>query len=51
MQGAAYEAVVLHRECAATQQMQQDRLHRECAATQQMQQDRLAQRVKDADYD
>jgi len=26
MQGAAYETVVLHRECAATQQMQQDRL-------------------------
>ncbi len=34
MQGAAYEAVVLHRELVTTQQMQQDR---------------LAQRVKNAD--
>ena len=36
MQGAAHEAVVVHREWAATQQMRQDR---------------LARRVKNADYD
>jgi len=36
MQGVAHEAVVVHREWAATQQMRQDR---------------LARRVKNADYD